>query len=1140
MATELAVSYVSIVPSLKGFKGIVNRELSSAEGSAKASGDAMGRKMGGSFASSLKRVVGPALAVFGAGQIAGFAKSAVGAFSELEDSTAAAGVVFGDNMKQIIDQSKTAASTMGLTQQQVINAANTFGTYGKAAGLSGKDLADFATEQTKLAADMASFKGTSPEQAIEAIGAALRGETEPIRAYGVMLDDASLKAEAMAQGLITTTKDALTPQQKTLAAQALILKQTSDAQGDFARTSDSTANVQKTLSATMEDTSAKLGSVLAPAFTNAREMALGAVEGVGGLLDKVLAFQGVLSDGGTTPQLVTALGMDPKQGFGKVVGEGIGSLFAFSAAWKANDGEITSSGLPGYMEGLAYKLRGFLDTAVRVGQEVWATLGPALLELGTPVLQLVLALSPLGIILKALAPVLPQLAGAAAELAIVVGDVLTRAVEFLVPIVTAIVDGLADFFTKLTSTQAGVDGLMGVLGVATGIFLAYKVGVFATTVVTRAQTIATQAATAAQKLMNVAMKANPIGLVITLIAGLVAGLVWFFTQTETGRTIVENVWGAIRTFIGGVVTWFTTYVLPVIQKVFGAVGAIFTWLWQSIIKPVFDGIGWIINAWWQVTSALFGIGIAFIRDKLGAVFTWLWKTIIQPVFKWIGDAISWWWNNITLPVFNALVTFFRNTLGPIFTWLYNNVIKPVWDAIGSAIKWVWDTILKPVFDKIGEVVRGIPAAFEAARDGIASAWNAIMEIAKKPVIFVVDTVIGGLIDTFNKIPGVNITKPKLPGSFYAPAPSGPVQRGRTRAFAKGGFAAPGWALVGEEGPELVNFSKPGRVYTAKDTAHALGAPMPGSESHIWGPPQQAAKRAGAMRFHGLGAFPMNMLNRAAAAWNGLAGVSAQSVKHMVGGFGANSIGVRHGAMLNPNWIGYYQGQGVAIKPGGPNELATLVHEIGHALGLGHNTGNQSVMHPMLGAGGAFWPTSYDAQNLRRIYGGVGSGVTRDPGDGGTGVPDNPFSGLVDQLMGAFKKQFPGGGLFIDAAGGLAKSGIESVVKIVNDIKDGIKRIAGDVFGKITDFFGGGSGQVAELHDNGGYLQPGYSTILNKTRKPEAILNQRQWSDISKLALEGGGGRSITIQGNVGWDPAEVARRIELSERRARVVEGVLV
>jgi hypothetical protein len=189
------------------------------------------------------------------------------AYAQLEDSTAAASVVFGTSMDKIIAQAETASTTMGISKQQTIDAANTFGTYGKSAGLSGDKLAGFSTKMTALAGDMASFKGTSPEQAIEAIGAALRGETEPIRAYGVMLDDATLKAQAMKMGLIKTTKEALTPQQKVLAAQAQILKQTSDAQGDFARTSESTANVGKTAAAKWTDFQTVLGEKLAPAVT---------------------------------------------------------------------------------------------------------------------------------------------------------------------------------------------------------------------------------------------------------------------------------------------------------------------------------------------------------------------------------------------------------------------------------------------------------------------------------------------------------------------------------------------------------------------------------------------------------------------------------------------------------------------------------------------------------------------------------------------------------------------------------------------------------------------------------------------------------------------------------------------------------
>lgn len=218
-------------------------------------------------------VVGQAASAIGE-----FASGSVSKFAQLEDSTAAASVIFGSSMGKIQTQANTAASTLGMSKSQVIDAANTFGTYGKSAGLAGDNLAGFSTQMTQVAGDMASFKGTSPEQAIEAIGAALRGETEPIRAYGVLLDDASMRNEAMKMGLISTTKDALTPQQKVLAAQSLILKQTSDAQGDFARTSDSTANSQKQLSATMENLQATLGEKLAPAVTTVVQGILGAID----------------------------------------------------------------------------------------------------------------------------------------------------------------------------------------------------------------------------------------------------------------------------------------------------------------------------------------------------------------------------------------------------------------------------------------------------------------------------------------------------------------------------------------------------------------------------------------------------------------------------------------------------------------------------------------------------------------------------------------------------------------------------------------------------------------------------------------------------------------------------------------------
>jgi carbonic anhydrase/acetyltransferase-like protein (isoleucine patch superfamily) len=250
-------------------------------GSAGNNVDGWGSKLGG-FAKTAGLVFGGAAIAAGA-----FAKTGVDAFARIEDATGAAGVQFGKASADVVKFAQSASTSFGLSTGAALDAANTFGTMGKAAGLSGTDLAKFSTDFTGLAGDLASFKGTSPEQAIEAIGAALRGETEPIRAYGVLLDDASLRQEALSQGLIKTTKEALTPQQKVLAAQALIYKQTGDAQGDFARTSDSTANTAKRLAAETENASAKLGEQLAPAVTVAREAFLNLIQGASGLVTAI-------------------------------------------------------------------------------------------------------------------------------------------------------------------------------------------------------------------------------------------------------------------------------------------------------------------------------------------------------------------------------------------------------------------------------------------------------------------------------------------------------------------------------------------------------------------------------------------------------------------------------------------------------------------------------------------------------------------------------------------------------------------------------------------------------------------------------------------------------------------------------------
>jgi len=224
--------------------------------------------------SSLKDIAKTAGAAFATKKIVDFGKAAVDAAADMGETLSKAGVLFGDATDQVVEFAEGAATSLGQSKQAALDASATFATFGKAAGLTGTELATFSTELTALASDIGSFQNAAPGEVVEALGAALRGEAEPMRRFGVLLDDATMRQKALEMGIIDTVKNALTPQQKILAAQALIFEQTADAQGDFARTSDSLANQQRILSAEMENVRAELGQALLPVMKQLAGIAL--------------------------------------------------------------------------------------------------------------------------------------------------------------------------------------------------------------------------------------------------------------------------------------------------------------------------------------------------------------------------------------------------------------------------------------------------------------------------------------------------------------------------------------------------------------------------------------------------------------------------------------------------------------------------------------------------------------------------------------------------------------------------------------------------------------------------------------------------------------------------------------------------
>lgn len=327
---------LSVIPSFDGFQRRLQTGTAGPLAAAGAAGgtqfgDAAGKSAGSRFSKVFATVAKAGLIGFAAGAAGAIklAGDSVSAASDLEESTNKVGQIFGKNADDIFKFTERTADALGQSNTAARDAASTFGTFGKAAGFADQKNAKFSKRMTRLASDLASFHNTEPDEAVQALGAALRGESEPIRKYGVLLDEATLKAEAMALGILKPVKDEskiksyqvrileaqqkyndaveesgkksldavkaeselgtlreglrkategtlppLTQQQKLLAAQSQIFKQTSDAQGDFSRTSDGLANQQRRLSARFEDAKAKLGKGLLPIMTDAADFLL--------------------------------------------------------------------------------------------------------------------------------------------------------------------------------------------------------------------------------------------------------------------------------------------------------------------------------------------------------------------------------------------------------------------------------------------------------------------------------------------------------------------------------------------------------------------------------------------------------------------------------------------------------------------------------------------------------------------------------------------------------------------------------------------------------------------------------------------------------------------------------------------------
>lgn len=560
---------------------------------------------------------GAMFGAFAVGKIKDLAMDAIESASDLAETQSKVNVLFGQGAGALNAWAATADKAFGQSQQQALDAAATFATFGKSAGLAGPALNDFSTKLVGLSSDMASFSNTTPQEAIEAIGAALRGESEPIRKYGVLLDDASLKAKALQMGLakgtsstaditkaqvsatsalhaynkavadhgknsleaqkasvaLTSAQDklksvtegtisVLTPQQRVLAAQALIMDQTSAAQGDFARTSSGLANQQRIMAAEFDNAKTKLGTGLLPIMQK--------------FMTGLMATIGFVQ---ANKEWVTPLAI------------GIGVLAA--GVW-----------------------------AVTAAQTAW---------------NIAMALNPIGLIIIA-----------------VVG--LVAAFIYLWTHSAA----FRNFFIQLWQD---IWGFLKAVG-------AWFAGPFAGFFVDAWHVISGAALWVWHNVLDPLWQAWKTGfdfvsnIVRSFINLWAAFAAWFFGTIYQGliKPTLEGIGATFRWLWGNVL-------VPVGQAMrvtIAAVGAVFSWLWQNAIRPAWDGIVGVINwAWNNVMRPVFG-AVEGAVHRVGDVF--------RSVFGAIGGFISGAFSGavgIVRGAINSLIGLVNSAVG----FINNNVIN---------------------------------------------------------------------------------------------------------------------------------------------------------------------------------------------------------------------------------------------------------------------------------------------------------------------------------------------------------------------------------------------------------------------------------------------------------------------------------
>lgn len=385
---------------------------------------------------------------------------------------------------------------------------------------------------------------------------------------------------------------------------------------------------------------------------------------------------------------------------------------------------------------------------------------------------------------------------------------------------TTVAKVLAVVVGSAVAVYAGYNVALGLMAVKTA---AVATATAVWTGIQKAARVATLAWTGVQWLLNAALTANPIGLVVVAVAALVAGVILAYKNSETFRRIVAAAWSGIKAAVAAawafikpvfdLLKWYVTTVLvgafklylAYVRLVWTVVTTVIKAAW-AVLRPIFNviaavvgkvlaiafvvlrnyvKIAWIaiqlyIKAAWAVIKIIFEAVKWYIVNVLIRYYKLLW-TIIKAVWSGIALAIKVAWNNGIKPIFNLIKWFIVNVIIAYYKLLWS-ATKTIWSGIKTAIAAAWNSGIKPAFNAIKTGVNAVKTAFSTAVSAIKTIWDRLKGIAKTPVNFVIGLYNRGIVSLVNKIAsfaGLKTRLAKIPtlargGTLDNPAQAGPM------------------------------------------------------------------------------------------------------------------------------------------------------------------------------------------------------------------------------------------------------------------------------------------------------------------------------------------------------------------------------